>query len=1535
MDAIQRIISICIDRKDRSNAIKYLRQTLPGTPLAAICQQDLPSASETWNRIAELRETEDAETIAREVELRRKRLGSDPLAVIRIKVEREVVLASDIDSIYVQLLDAETDSARIADVRVKLLAVLSKKLGHLPADEKDAARSSIDDLAQKLADAGVADPLPYEILIDAEDVAIPDRNQQLISAARATKKPAQPSASAAAMDQNASDDDLSAIAKFARAFFKWQDGQDANDAVQDISEGLDDSPSSIFGYHLLSRIYLDSAEWSAAVAAAEKAKELAASSTDTTGRAYDNVLLDLDFTLGEAYVNLGHRCTPQALATYRSILQSDSSNIRALHGLGLTLISIPRLDEAARCFEKIVRLDAAYQPALVELAWVSFLRGEYSQALEQLLDAQNLGATFLIKYRLARTYWMLGDNYCHDTSFVQAHLIDAARLNPRFAPTFTLLGQYYNEVEGDRVRAAKCFTKAISIDSINEDAIKSLAFLWLESNDVERALALLQNAVGSMPRAGWAWKQLGIISLHLEKPVDAITQFQTALRIDAKDCILWTSLGEAYAIEGKYMAAIKALDRALELESAAIFPKYLKATVYHKLSLFPDAIASYTTCLEELEQTDAAQANPKTLVPALKGLAETLYQYAKWQYEDGGYGGCATRLLEAIRTCHRAMSIAPDLVCITKILGDSCLALASLVPDLLSASHVEAIADLMAAVDPISGASSAFEPPTLQDDDGALPAVGSVAPLEHILCGSAWSYHRAIMLVVGSPDKDRSSLVDLFAHDLGVAYFHSHKLAAANHESGKSMRLLSLAIKFVKIAIRIQPSKQLYWNALGVYTSAVDPKICQHALIKAAEVDAQNPRVWCNLGYFYLLQDDLDLAGQCFTRAQFVDPDWSLAWFGQAYVARLTGSIGLTCRMLASAVQPEILYAFGLECYLQPHRSPLTLTQASHTLLKCVERHSADPAAFNLYGLVLERLGQYEDAINAFAGAIRFIESSHETDLSSTEKTRCLAYTLENKARAECAAGFFTEAVATFAQCVDLGHADAYTYVGQGMASYFVGDLAESLHAFEKALGVCETLSLDDAANRRLKNDTTLLLSQVLYALGTAEHVDLAKQQLLQCIATDVQYVPAIISLCALGLVLGDWTLAQTAAAELIKLEPEVLGALDAEADWVLSSLFVLQGQTKTARGFLAKAVHRYPWKAARWSKLAELMYCHSPTSSAVAASVAVSGLSIFAASRPDPLNPVTTAQVSDMQRIGGLAMLSDSEPRRLRAGRSALCRAIRSSPSSMSNWLALGLHEAASAITHEPPAPLTCLDHAAVLTRVADAALALAGDAHTAEAAGWAHLLKAESLLQQGIALKPAAEQDSAAYLGQAVQVADSVINLVSNAAIKQAGYVQLGRALHESGDLATASQALRMATEIENAPTWTLPLQELARVYSASSQTADAMLCYEAALSLVDATPKAKLPILLRLAHGLMEALDDASASEHINAALQLEPSNAGARLMQTLLMVRSGGGTGKDKNKIAKNMALLGESDDAGYGVEPVLVEWLRAQIPAAKG
>ncbi|CRK32461.1 hypothetical protein BN1708_019015, partial [Verticillium longisporum] len=92
-----------------------------------------------------------------------------------------------------------------------------------------------------------------------------------------------------------------------------------------------------------------------------------------------------------------------------------------------------------------------------------------------------------------------------------------------------------------------------------------------------------------------------------------------------------------------------------------------------------------------------------------------------------------------------------------------------------------------------------------------------------------------------------------------------------------------------KRAIELEAGNSEFWNSLGVVTSEISPAVAQHSFVRSVHLNERSPVAWANLGTLALLQNDVRLANEAFTRAQSTDPDYAHAWLGQGFVALLLG----------------------------------------------------------------------------------------------------------------------------------------------------------------------------------------------------------------------------------------------------------------------------------------------------------------------------------------------------------------------------------------------------------------------------------------------------------------------------------------------------------------------------------------------------------------------------------------------------------------------------------------------------------------------
>lgn len=63
------------------------------------------------------------------------------------------------------------------------------------------------------------------------------------------------------------------------------------------------------------------------------------------------------------------------------------------------------------------------------------------------------------------------------------------------------------------------------------------------------------------------------------------------------------------------------------------------------------------------------------------------------------------------------------------------------------------------------------------------------------------------------------------------------------------------------------------------------PHLAQHCFLKSIKIDESDAVTWTNLGVFYLLNEENKKAHECFKKSQALDPEYGVAWIGQAFIA--------------------------------------------------------------------------------------------------------------------------------------------------------------------------------------------------------------------------------------------------------------------------------------------------------------------------------------------------------------------------------------------------------------------------------------------------------------------------------------------------------------------------------------------------------------------------------------------------------------------------------------------------------------------------
>lgn len=186
--------------------------------------------------------------------------------------------------------------------------------------------------------------------------------------------------------------------------------------------------------------------------------------------------------------------------------------------------------------------------------------------------------------------------------------------------------------------------------------------------------------------------------------------------------------------------------------------------------------------------------------------------------------------------------------------------------------------------------------------------------------------------------------------------------------------------------------------------------------------------------------------------------------------------------------------------FLQPGSSldSGVLHQPAFALRHYTHQRPRDSSAAHLYALICERLGLVSEAVSALERASELLEQEFEQSESTDVEYRYLTALL-NLGRVRLVSRSYQASLDAFTNCFELlsgsQHPDAgkmrvQARLGQGLAQFWVGQVDESLEAFQAAL--------DESSGQEEKEIVAVLLARTLWGLGGDDAKDLAKSQLME-----------------------------------------------------------------------------------------------------------------------------------------------------------------------------------------------------------------------------------------------------------------------------------------------------------------------------------------------------------------------------------------------------------------------------------------------------
>ncbi|KAJ9611692.1 Superkiller protein 3 [Cladophialophora chaetospira] len=1135
----------------RAQYRQALELILPTSSLYPILEGRVFQPSLTYLRILESAEAEEKEWINTQIGERRTRLGAK-IDQVTNQVKCEAISKFEIEEKYAALIDWTRDDDARHDLERKSFQRMFDNLLVLPQEAKPDQRDKILNMANGMVIIKHPFPLAWRTAlewVDAEEVSDWDVNifREYIGYF--------PDDGLSKVLRGFLDSDAS---PFPRPTMEEKEDEETPQRLSEadqiilMSEGLDECPDSLLGHRLMALVYLHLKEWSSTVDTARKAKKLHAEAQQRYAIDLQNSIDGVDLILAKSLITYqSPRNHPEAKELFQGVLNRKPKLTPALLGIGLIYEEDEDYSEAVKFFIQAAERDPANIRIKLELAWCRAHSGQLQQGLDELEGVlstiewekaanQDLVMKSVTLFRIAYCYWELNSSHSarKNKSGPYQYLISSVKANPSYAPAYTLLGVYFQDYARNKARARVALQKAFELSTSELEAAHRLARAFADSSEwdlVELVATRVVNSGKARPAPGskkkahsWPYAALGVVQMNKQHYSQAIVSFQSALRISPDDYYCWVGLGESYHNAGRHIAATKAFAKAETIQHGLSqeetwFAKYMLANVQREMGSFDEAIAAYK---------DVLVLKPGEF-GVLIALLQTISESAWAKVALGMFGEAAKLASGAIDVAVEVAQERTDVFNLWKSVADACSVLGHVkvyagtadpckVSELLQTSLHDAF-KILVETDKV-------------DLDSFTPTEESTASdkADQYLLASILAHKRAIH--ASATDQHAQAVA---WYNLGWAEHQAYTSGGVSltTEGKKPRRFLKAAMKCFKRAIELEAGNSEFWNALGVVTMTLSPKVSQHSFVRSLHLNDHSARTWTNLGVLYLVNNDNQLANDSFTRAQSEDPEYADAWIGQGLLATLFGKLAEARGLFMHAFEiadSSILPAkrhYALSAFDHLVKDP-SRSQEVSALLKPLfamrQFHAQEPAdmiATHLMALFAERVGDHTTSAEVLQEVCDDAEAEYEKSESDEYLVR-FAQAKADLARAQLACGQYADAIENAETAIDLSGEDGelgptYAEIRQKwrLSAHITAGLAHShLKQIESSIQMFE-VALQESKGQP---DVVCMLAQVLWAKGGTAEKDAARTQLFNVVHAHPNYVQAPALLAVMGLLDED-----------------------------------------------------------------------------------------------------------------------------------------------------------------------------------------------------------------------------------------------------------------------------------------------------------------------------------------------------------------------------------------------------------------------------
>jgi superkiller protein 3 len=1237
---VDKLVDFARAKGTRAQYKRALTVQQPTSSIYSFLEGRLPHPSAIYTRIAEITEEEERERINKEIGERRTRLGARKEQVTN-DVKSEVYGSSDLEGIYQSIIDWTNDDEVRRNYEEKLLNRAYDTLLVLSREEKNSKRPQVYKLAKDMVLIKHPYHLAWEIELEWADVAyigdmdvgvlreyiefFPEKalSRVLQGYLSSDISPFPPPPAPPILDSSdaISDDDVEGGVSLNPTSLN------AEDRLVLMTDGLVDAKFSTLAHRLMAEYFVHLEEYESTVETIRTGLKVLASESRKCGLTLQKNLDAFNTMLGSALIRYqSPRHHPEAKLLFNDILKRKSTFTPALMGVGLILEEEEEYVEAIEYLTQVLERDPHNIRVGVEAAWCRALSGDLEGGLKELekylddIEPENRELRGETLYRIAKIQWDLDPLRANrkDRKGPYARFLASIRSNINYAPAYTMLGIYYADYARDRKRARQCFQKAFELSPSEIEAAERLARSFADQGDWDIVEIIAQRVVDSgrtRPPPGskkkgvsWPYSALGVVQMNKQEYQQSIVSFLAALRISPDDYHSYVGLGESYHNSGRYNSAARTFNYAENPEDGvqmknsgeSWFTKYMLANVNRELGSYDDAIQGYKDVLEAKQREFGVEI----------ALLQTYLELA-WRCVETGFFGRATESAQqALDIADGIAEYMPEAFNLWKAVADAC-ALYSVVQEKLDTVPRKQITALLEKSFDLQGYEVFAEVDgmgqevlkTLEsdtDDDAS-------SSLAFCLKAAILAEKRAISACAHDVHAQAVSW-----YNLGWMEYRAHicleEAAETNFtKSKRATKFLKAAMRCFKRAIELEAGNSEFWNALGIVTTRLNPKVAQHSFVRSLHLNERNVKAWTNLGALYLLQQDYELAHVAFARAQSTDPDYAHAWLGEGLVALLYGDVKEALVHFthafeiseSSSVLTKRSYASNAFDHLISNPSAsgntLNLIQPIFALQQLHALTSNDIPFEHLSALFNERIRAHDSAIDTLARLC----STLEADFEETEDTATMArfaYAKADLARNHLASNNYAGAAEDAQTALDLtadGEEESTSMPVEirhklrlsarltlGLANYYLQNMDEALSTFR------ETLQESNASP-----DVVCLLAEVLWAKGGEKERSVAREQLFECVERVPGHVGCVVLLGVMAAVDEDAETMDAVRDELEGLRvQENLPEKDLEkVERVLEAMTTLSPSTSSRDAVLAEvqsSLLLYPWKSSGWKLL-------------------------------------------------------------------------------------------------------------------------------------------------------------------------------------------------------------------------------------------------------------------------------------------------------------------------------------------------------------